>query len=134
MIQLSVQIRNARSDVTESTIGPGAILKIRTGTPPSSVAAADTGTVLVTISLPADWMNPASGGTKSKAGTWENLSADASGVAGHYRIYESDGVTPHLQGDITTTGGGGSMTVADTTVTAGQEVRVTSYTWVEGGS
>lgn len=133
-IQLSVEVRNARSDATETRIGPGAILKVRTGPPPTSVAAVDTGTVLAQLTLPADWMNPASGGTKSKAGVWESLAALATGQAGHYRIYEADGVTPHLQGDITATGGGGSMTVADVNVFLGQEVRVTSYTWIEGGA
>lgn len=53
-LQLSVAVRNARADVVESTIGASAILRIRTGPAPADCAAADAGTVLATLTLPAD--------------------------------------------------------------------------------
>ena len=80
-VQYSVRVRNARLDVVESTIGTSAILKIRTGSAPGNCAAADSGTVLATLNLPSDWMAAASGGSKDKSGTWEDLSADAAGTA-----------------------------------------------------
>ena len=80
-LQFSVAVRNARLDAIETAIGTAAVLKIRSGAPPANVATADSGTVLATLSLPSDWMAAASGGTKAKAGTWEDASADAAGTA-----------------------------------------------------
>jgi hypothetical protein len=51
-LQLSVAVRNAMLDAIESTIGTSAVLKIRTGAPPASVATADSGTVLATLNPP----------------------------------------------------------------------------------
>lgn len=132
-IQLSVTVRNARLDAIEDAIGANPVLKIRTGAPPASTAAADTGTVLASLDLPANWMQDASGGSKAKAGTWEDLTADASGTAGHYRIYDSGG-TAHLQGTITVSGGGGDMTVVSTSISAGQVVTVSSFVINEANS
>lgn len=97
-MQFSVAVRNARLDAIETAIGASAVLKIRSGTQPANVATADSGTVLSTLSLPSDWMAAASAGAKAKAGTWEDLSADATGYAGHWRAYASDGTTCHAQG------------------------------------
>lgn len=113
-LQYSVAVRNAKLDAVETTIGVSAVLKIRTGAPPANVAAADTGTVLATLNLPSDWMNAAASGTKDKAGTWQDTSADATGTAAHFRLYASDGTTAHAQGTVTATGGGGDMTVDNT--------------------
>lgn len=133
-LQYSTAVRNAKLDAVETTIGASAVLKIRTGAPPANCAAADSGTVLATCSLPADWMAAASGGTKAKSGTWEDSSADAAGTAGHYRIYASDGTTCHEQGTVTVTGGGGDMTVDNTLFAVGQAFTVTSYTKTAGNS
>jgi hypothetical protein len=97
-LQLSTTVRDARLDVIETTIGTSAILKIRTGAIPADCAAADTGTVLATLSLPSDYMAAASGGSKAKSGTWQDSSADATGMGGHFRLYESTATTCHLQG------------------------------------
>lgn len=133
-LQYSTAVRNARLDVVESTIGTSAILKIRTGSAPANCAAADSGTVLATLNLPSDWMAAASSGTKSKSGTWEDSSADASGTAAHFRVYASDGTTCHMQGTVTVTGGGGDMTVDSVSFTAGQTFTVTSFTLTAGNA
>ena len=65
-VQLSIAARNARLDAIETTIGASAVLKIRTGAQPATCATADSGTVLATINLPADWMAAASAGSKAK--------------------------------------------------------------------
>lgn len=131
-LQYSIAVRNARLDAWEATIGASAILKIRTGAQPANCAAADSGTVLATVNLPADWMAPAASGQKAKSGTWEDLAADAAGTAGHYRIYAADGVTCHEQGSVTATGGGGDMTVDNVVFAAGQEFAVTAYVKTSG--
>ena len=127
-IQLSAGVRNARLDTIESTIGTSAVLKIRSGAAPADVATADSGTVLATLTLPSDWMAAASGGTKAKSGTWQDASADATGTAGHFRIYASDGTTAHLQGTVTATGGGGDLTLDNVSIASGQSVTITSFT------
>jgi hypothetical protein len=126
-IKYSTAVRNAGLDGKVTAVGASAVLKVRTGAPPANVAAADTGTVLATLNLPSTWMAAASGGVKAKSGTWEDLSADATGTAGHYRIYASDGTTAHIQGTVTATGGGGDMTVDSVSFTAGQTFTVTAY-------
>nr|WP_153321322.1 hypothetical protein [Sinorhizobium medicae] len=133
-MQYSTAVRNAKLDAVETAIGVSAVLKIRTGAPPANCATADSGTVLATCSLPADWMAGASGGTKAKSGTWEDTSADAAGTAGHYRIYASDGTTCHAQGTVTATGGGGDMTVDNTSFAAGQAFTVTGFTLTAGNA
>lgn len=133
-LQFSVAVRNARLDAIETAIGTAAVLKIRSGAPPANVATADSGTVLATLSLPSDWMAAASGGTKAKAGTWEDASADAAGTAAHWRLYASDGTTPHAQGTVTATGGGGDLTVDNVSFAAGQTFTVTSFTITEANS
>ena len=82
-VQNSVAVRNARLDSDEVAIGTSPILTIRTGGQPADCATANSGTVLATINLPSDWMNAASGATKTKLGTWQDSSADASGTAAH---------------------------------------------------
>lgn len=96
--RLSAAVRNATLDAIETAIGTSAILRFRSGDPPAGIASADSGTVLATLNLPSDWMAAASGGTKAKSGTWEDTSADAGGIIGHYRIYASNGTTQHAQG------------------------------------
>lgn len=130
--KFSVTVRNARADAVETAIGASAVLKIRTGAPPAAITDADSGSVLATLNLPADWLAGASGGTKAKSGTWEDLSADGAGTAGHFRIYASDGTTQHWQGTVTATGGGGDMTIDNTSIAAGQQITVTSFSWTEG--
>lgn len=133
-IQCSATVRNARLDALETAVGAGPILKIRTGAPPANCAAADTGTVLASATLPADWMNDASGGSKTLKGTWQDGSADATGTAAHFRIYDSGGSTCHLQGTITATGGGGDMTLDSTSITSGQVVTISTFTLTAANS
>lgn len=133
-IKMSVAVRNARLDAIETAIGTAAILKIRNGTVPTNIGDADSGTVLATLSLPSDWMATAASGQKTLTGSWTDTSADATGTAGHFRIYATDGTTQHIQGTITATGGGGDMTLNNTSITSGGTVTVTSFTLTDGNA
>lgn len=133
-LQYSVAVRNAKLDAVETTIGTSAVLKIRTGAAPATCATADSGTVLATCTLPSDWKAAASSGSKAKSGTWEDTSADATGTAAHFRLYASDGTTCHAQGTVTATGGGGDMTVDNTSFAAAQAFSVTGFTLTAGNS
>jgi hypothetical protein len=133
-LQMSLNVRNARLDSIESVIGVSAILKIRSGAPPANCAAADSGTVLATVNLPADWMAAASNGQKALQGTWQDLSADAAGTAGHFRVYDSSSTNCHMQGTTTLTGGGGEMLLDSLSFTAGQQFTITAFTLQEANA
>jgi hypothetical protein len=133
-IQFSVTVRNARLDAIETATGVSAILRIRSGAAPANCATADSGTVLATINCPSDWLAAAAGGTKAITGTWQELSADATGTAGHFRIYDSTGTTCHIQGTVTASGGGGDMEVTSTSFILGQSFTVTTFTLTDGNA
>jgi hypothetical protein len=133
-IQLSVDVRDARLDAIETEIGASAVMKIFSGSVPANCAAADSGTTLATLNLPSDWMAAASSGSASKSGTWEDTSADNTGTAGHFRIYNNGATTCHIQGTVTATGGGGDMEVDNTSFNSGQSFTVTSFTLTDGNA
>lgn len=130
--QFSTAARNAALDSIETAIGTAPTLEIRTGAVPVNAAAADSGTVLATMTLPSDWLAAASGGSKALAGSWLDSAADAAGTAGHFRI--KAGATCHIQGTVTITGGGGDMTLDNTSIATGQQVSITSFTITAGGA
>jgi hypothetical protein len=133
-IKMSAAVRNARLDAIETAIGVSAVLKIRSGTVPTNITDADAGTVLATLNLPSDWMAAASGGVKALAGSWSDTNADATGTAAHFRIYASGGTVQHMQGTVTATGGGGDMTINNTSITLGGTVTVTSFSLTDGNA
>lgn len=127
-IKLSAAVRNAMLDAIEATIGTSAVVKLRTGAPPTATSDADSGDVVATFSLASDWAAAASSGSKAFNDTpIEDASADDDGTIGHYRVYASNGTTCHMQGTVTETGGGGDMTVDNADVNAGQAIAITSW-------
>lgn len=131
-MQFSAVSRNAALDAIETSIGVSPTLEIRTGAAPANCAAADIGTVLATMALPSDFMSAATAGAKGLLGTWQDASADATGVAGHFRIKQ--GAMCHIQGGITASGGGGDMTLDNTSLAIAQAVSITAFTLTLGGA
>ena len=131
-IQLSVTLRNNKAGQLETTVGTTGTLEIRSGAAPANCAAADTGTLLASITLPADWLTAASNGAVSINGTWQDASADATGTAAHFRI--KTGATCHLQGTCSASEGGGDMILNSTSLVAGGTFSVTSFTLTEGNA
>ena len=131
-VQLSDLVRNARLNSIETVIGATAIMRIRTGAQPASCTAGDTGTILAELTLPADWMAAAAGGIASATGTWVDASANASGTADHFRIYNGAGTVCGLQGDV---GVAAEDLVVDNDVfAAGQSFTVTSFVLTDGNA
>ena len=133
-LQYSDAVRNAQLDAVESTIGTAAVLKIYdlTAGAPANVAAAITGTVLATITLPSDWMAGASSRSKAKSGTWQDASADNTGTADFFRLFASDGTTCGAQG---TAGTSGTDIVLDNaSIASSQVVTVSSFSIAAGNS
>lgn len=99
-IQFSTAVRNAMLDSLETVAGASAVLRIYTGSPPANPAAAATGTQLVSMNLPSNWMADAASGSKGLAGSWTGTGS-AAGTAGYYRIWDSGVTTCHEQGTVT---------------------------------
>ena len=132
-IQNSTTLRNNMIGQYETTVGTAPKLQLRTGAPPANCAAAATGTLLAELTLPSDWLTAASSGQVTLNGTWTGTGS-AAGAAAHYRLLDNAGTTCHEQGTVTATGGGGDMTVDNTSIAAAQAVSVTSWTRTQGGS
>lgn len=130
-IQFAVLLRNARLDALETHLGTSPILRIRTGAQPVDVATADSGTVLAEMTLPSDFLSAAAAGAIAKSGTWQDLTADAAGTAGHFRIYTSGGVAK-IQGSCGL--GSGDMSLDNTSIAVGQQVTVTAFTLTDGNA
>jgi len=132
--QFSAAVRNASLDAIETAIGATATLELRSGAAPANCAAADTGTLLATITLPSTgggWMADAAAGAKALLGTWQTT-ASAAGTAGHFRVKAASGC--HIQGSVTISGGGGDMTIDNPALTVGQTVTITGFTLTAGGA
>jgi hypothetical protein len=133
-MQFSVAVRDARLDAIETQVGLSAVLKILSGAMPASCVTADSGVVLATMTLPSDWMSAAASGSKAKLGTWADTSADATGTAGYFRIYDSTGTTCHVQGTVTATGGGGDMTLDNVSIALAQSITITGFTLTDANA
>jgi hypothetical protein len=125
-MQYSVAVNNARLDQIETTTGASAKLRIFSGSAPANCAAADSGTLLCEITLPADWMNAASAASKTLLGTWQGTASAGSGATPtHFRIWNNAAIACHVQG---TCGIHTGELQVDGTITSGQAVTVTSFT------
>lgn len=133
-LQFSTNTRNAMLDAIETNGGTSPILSIRTGSAPADCQTANSGTVLASMTLPSDWLAAASSGAKAKSGTWSDSSADNTGTAAHFRIHNSGGTECLMQGTVTATGGGGDMTLDNTSIASGQTVTITGFTLTAGNA
>jgi hypothetical protein len=136
--QFKTSLRNAWLATYESEIGTSPKLRLLTGFLPANCAATQSGTLLIELSLPSDWMAAPSGGSAGKAGTWSGTVV-AAGTASYYRIVDSGGTNCFEQGEVTqafaiatngaTSAGGNVLNFAATTgVTNGMQVSGTGIT------
>ena len=136
-IQYSTTLRNNQLDQIESTTGASARLHLYSGSVPANCAAAATGSLLVNMALPSDWMAAAASGSKAKLGTWSGTGLAAAGtgtVAGYFRIVDSAGTTTHMQGTVTISGGGGDMTLDNPNIAQNQVVTVNTFSVTAGNA
>lgn len=114
-----------------AAVGPAPTLTLYNGTEPATCATALSGnTVIATGTLPAAWLNAASSGSKTLNGTWTltGQSGAGSGTAPtFFRILDAAS-NVHYQGTVTATGGGGDMTLNNTSIANGQSITISSFT------
>ncbi|SRR5258706_8329881 len=132
-LQISTDAQNTRLDSMIGAIVTPANLLIYDGTVPSNCVSSDTNNILVTIALPIPFMLSASSGSISKTGTWEDVSADLSGTAGHFRILDVSEIC-QMQGTVSLFGDGGDLILDSLDITAGQDVVINAFTIVDGNS
>lgn len=119
---------NAIVDLLDAGSGAGYI-EIRTGSPPTNLEDAATGTLLATLTLGDPAFGNAAdddpGATATANTITDDSAADAAGTAGWFRGYDSDD-TPIIQGTCGTSDA--DMILASTTIPLGATVEVTSWT------
>jgi hypothetical protein len=134
VLQYSVALRNAQSDAIPTIVGSNAIIRIYSGTMPANVAASLAGnTLLAELACSATLAPAAASGALTLNSISNDTAADATGTATFFRLLTS-GAVPHIQGDVTATGGGGSMTLATTSIVASAIVSVTSAVFTRGNA
>ncbi|AHG92117.1 hypothetical protein J421_4650 (plasmid) [Gemmatirosa kalamazoonensis] len=122
--------KNTMLDSIDATFN-GGTLEIRTGAPPGP-GAVPSGTLLVSITLPADLWAAASGAVKALNAALATTAAVAAGTAGHFRIKATGdtgaavGTQHRIEGTITLTAGGGDIELDNTSITVGQNVTIST--------
>ena len=132
-LQFSVAVRNARLAAIPATVGVSPKLMLYSGTAPANCAAAATGTLLATITLPATWEATPASGQSLLAGTWSGT-ASVAGTVGYARIMDSAQTTAHVQGTVTVSGGGGDFIIDNPVLAVSQTANETSFTLTEANS
>jgi hypothetical protein len=81
-------------------------------------------------------MAAAGSGSKAIAGSWVDSSADATGTAAHFRVYNSqatkDNTTCFMQGTVGQ--GSGDLSLDNTSIVAGQQVTINTFTLTDGNA
>lgn len=131
-VQISEAVRNARLNAIESTVGTSPTLNIYDNVGmPEDCSASALGTLLVSITLPSDWLQSASEGNISGNNPWSGTVL-AGGTASYFRILS--GATCHLQGNISQVGYGGDLTLENTELVLSDEIVIASFMLTEANS
>ena len=134
--QTALDMCDAGVDAADAGSG-AALLRIYTGSAPSDVDAAASGTLLGTLVLSDPAFGAASdqnpGARAAAASITSDTSADASGAAGYYRVFTSnDGATPLnpvMQGTAGEAADTTNMTLDDKNIVIGGVIAVSAFTF-----
>jgi len=138
-IQLSVGVRNGRLQAIETAIGasPKLIIYELDDAAPVNCAAsmAVEDTVLATLTLPANFMDDPALGVVDLLGTWSDASADGSGTADFFRVWDSAVENCHIQGTASDDLGAGDLKITGTNVlVAGQTFTISKFELTDGNA
>jgi hypothetical protein len=119
-------------DAVDAAVNAGAsggFLRIYNGTRPATGGTATT--LLAELRFSSTAFGAAAGGVITAAAITSDASANATGTATWFRVTDSDGDVV-MDGSAGLTGSGADLELAAVAVSAGQEVRVTSFVDTEG--
>ncbi len=133
-LQFSTTFRNSFLDLLDTIPGSYQTLVIYGGSVPANCAASETGTPLVVFDLQQPSWNPAFAGAKDLADITITVLAIADGTANHFRLYDGAVGTCHIQGTVTTVGGGGDALIDNTSIIQGQTMNLTQFTLTAPGA
>ena len=103
--------------------GPG-VQRIYSGSMPASVDVAETGTLLAELTL-SDPCGTVATGELTFSAITQDVSANADGVAGYVRTYDS-ALNAVFDGDVSNTGGTGFLQLNTVNIVAGGPVHISS--------
>lgn len=127
VLRLATATRNACADAAVDLIDAGAgagTLKIYSGAVPANGDTEGTGTLLATVTFADPAFGSAASGTASATDP-AAVTGVAAGTAASFVIEDSTGANV-MVGDVTATGGGGTLQLSTTTISAGVTVDITS--------
>lgn len=105
-------------------------IEVRTGSAPTTVEDAATGTLLATLGFNATAFPASADGTDKATATANAITSDtdaaATGTAGYFRG-KSSGGTAHCQGSVTASGGGGDMELNTVSIQQHATVACTAF-------
>ncbi len=120
-------LRNAFLDSITSRAGASAKLRIYSGTQPATADTALSGqTLLADLTCNATFAPSASGGVLTLNAITQDSSADASGTASFFRLWNSAVTVIVCDGSVSTSAA--DLNLNSTTITAGNPVAVSSFT------
>ena len=125
-------VRNAQLDALTTYAGSAALLKIFSGSRPSTGGAETT--KLAQLSFSGNIAAAASSGVLTLNIPASDTSADATGTASWARITRSDGTTVVADMSVSATGGGGDLQLDSTSITLGGTVAITSGSITAGNA
>ena len=115
-------LRNNMLDELTAYAGASAIIKLFSGSQPAGGGAETTVLAQLTCDVTA-FASAAAAGVLTMAGVTADTAADASGTATWFRIYQSDGTTWVIDGDISTqVAGTGDMQLDSVAIVLGGNV------------
>jgi len=130
-IKYATAVRNAKMDTVTSQTGASALLRIYNGTRPANVGTAITSqTLLVALTCNATAFAAAASGGVLTANAISNGTAAATGMASWFRLFQSNGTTAIMDGDVSTAGA--DLNLNNTSIATGQTVSVTAFTVTDG--
>lgn len=131
-LKMSAAVRDAMLDAVTAQVGTTAKLRIYSGTRPANVAAAISGTLLAELTCNATFAPAASGGVLTLNAITSDTSADATGTATHFRLWNSAGSVGMVDGDVGTSGS--DLNLNTVSLVSGATVAVTSFAITAGNA
>ena len=127
---INVTTRNAMLDAITTRAGASALLRLYDGTQPATGGTATT--KLAELTCNATFAPAASSGVLTLNAITSDTSADATGTATWFRIVQSGGSTPVLDGTVGTSGA--DLNLNTVSIVSGATVAVSSFTITAGNA
>ncbi len=123
----AVAARNASLSAMNTRLA-NSIIRIYTGAQPATPETAASGTLLAELTHGAT-AGSVTGGVWTASAITGDSAANASGTAGWFRKFQSDGTTVEYDGAVGEGGSGAEMILSDTDIVVGGAVNITSDTY-----